>query len=125
MGDPMATSLLRSVLFNACALAAVLAVSHALLKWVSQQPHADFAELLWRQGAVIVVALFLYAGVFVWYLHALRSFDMAVLFPVYTGLTLVLVALAGVLLFGERLSGWQGAGIVLIVGGVFLLVRGR
>jgi multidrug transporter EmrE-like cation transporter len=50
---------------------------------------------------------------------------MAVLFPIYTGLTLVLVALVGVLLFGERLSAAQAAGIVLIVVGVFLLTRGR
>ena len=121
----MTQTLLRSVLFNAGALAVVLTVSHGLLKWVSQQPHADLADLLWRQGAVVVAALALYGGVFVWYLHALRSFDMAVLFPIYTGLTLVLVALVGVLLFGERLSAAQGAGIVLIVVGVFLLTRGR
>jgi multidrug transporter EmrE-like cation transporter len=113
--------LLRSVLLNALALAVVLSLSHALLKWVSQQPHAGFADLVARQWLPIGAALALYGGVFLWYLHALRVFDMAVLFPAYTGLTLVLVALAGVLLFGETLGARQLGGIALIAGGVFLL----
>ncbi len=44
--------------------------------------------------------------------------------PLYTGLTLILVALVGVLLFHERLSPMQIGGIGLIVGGLFLLQRG-
>lgn len=117
----MTHPLLRSVLFNALALAAVLSLSHALLKWVSQQPHTGFADLLARQWLLIGAALALYGGVFLWYLHALRSFDMAVLFPTYTGITLILVALAGALVFGERLAVTQFAGVVLIAAGVFLL----
>jgi small multidrug resistance pump len=117
----MASPLLGSILFNALALAVVLALSHALLKWVSQQPHAGFVELLTQQWLVIGVALALYGGVFVWYLQALRRFEMAVLFPTYTSLTLILVALVGVLVFGERLGALQVGGIVLIAAGVFLL----
>ena len=117
----MATPFLGSLLFNALALAVVLALSHAMLKWVSQQPHAGFVDLLAQQWLVVGMALALYGGVFVWYLHALRRFDMAVLYPTYTSLTLILVALAGVLLFGERLGAGQIGGIVLIAAGVFLL----
>jgi multidrug transporter EmrE-like cation transporter len=46
---------------------------------------------------------------------------MAVLFPTYTGLTLILVALAGVAWFGESVALPQAAGIALIASGVFLL----
>lgn len=113
-----------SMLVNAVALAFVLTTAHALLKWASQKPHATFAELLLSQGAVVALALALYGGVFLWYLHALRRFEMAELFPLYTGLTLILVACTGVLLFGERLAPVQIGGILLIVAGLFLLQRG-
>jgi multidrug transporter EmrE-like cation transporter len=109
---------------NAAALAVVLTAAHALLKWASQKPHATFVELLTSQGAVVALALALYGGVFLWYLHALRRFEMAELFPLYTGLTLILVACTGVLLFGERLAPVQIGGILLIVAGLFLLQRG-
>ena len=112
------------MLVNAAALALVLTTAHALLKWASQKPHATFIELLMSQGAVVAIALALYGGVFMWYLHALRKFEMSQLFPLYTGLTLILVAVVGVLLFHERLSPMQVGGIALIIGGLFLLQRG-
>ncbi|HXU52319.1 MAG TPA: SMR family transporter [Casimicrobiaceae bacterium] len=111
------------MLINATGLALVLTTAHALLKWASQKPHATFVELLTSQGAVVGVALALYGGVFLWYLHALRRFELAELFPVYTGLTLVFVACTGVLLFGERLSMMQIGGIGFIAAGVFFLQR--
>jgi multidrug transporter EmrE-like cation transporter len=117
----MLPALGRSLFANAAALALVLALSHAILKWVSRQPHAGFADLLARNGLPVAFALALYGGVFVWYLHALRTFDMAVLFPTYTGLTLILVALVGVAWFGESIALPQFAGIALIAAGVFLL----
>lgn len=112
------------MLINAAALSLVLTTAHALLKWASQKPHETFVELLMAQGAVVALALALYGGVFMWYLHALRKFEMSQLFPLYTGFTLILVALVGVLLFNERLSPMQIGGICLIVGGLFLLQRG-
>jgi small multidrug resistance pump len=112
------------MLVNAAALALVLTTAHALLKWASQKPHATFIELLMSQGVIVAIALALYGGVFMWYLHALRKFEMSQLFPLYTGLTLILVAVVGVLLFHERLSPMQVGGIGLIIGGLFLLQRG-
>jgi small multidrug resistance pump len=112
------------MLANAAALALVLTTAHALLKWASQKPHATFVELLMSQAPVVALALALYGGVFLWYLHALRRFEMSELFPLYTGLTLILVALAGVWLFGERRSPLQMGGIGLIIGGLFLLQHG-
>ncbi|MEO6749325.1 MAG: hypothetical protein ABI294_07030 [Casimicrobiaceae bacterium] len=109
---------------NAVALSLVLSTAHALLKWASQQPHASFIGLLASQGLIVFVALALYGGVFIWYLHALTHFEMSQLFPLYTGLTLILVAVVGVVLFHERLAPVQVGGIVLIVGGLFLLQRG-
>ncbi|MEO8849203.1 MAG: hypothetical protein ABI440_11330 [Casimicrobiaceae bacterium] len=109
---------------NAVGLAVVLSAAHALLKWASQQPHASFVELLATQGLVVALALALYGGVFLWYLHALTHFEMAQLFPLYTGLTLIVVAMMGVVLFHERLLPLQWGGIALIVGGLFLLQRG-
>ncbi|MBS0321481.1 MAG: hypothetical protein JSR18_13135 [Proteobacteria bacterium] len=112
------------MLANAAALSIVLTLSHAILKWVTRQPHTGFVDLLQSRGGWVLLALSLYGGVFLWYLDALRRFDMSVLFPVYTGLTLILVALVGVLAFGERLAWAQMLGVLLIVGGVFLLQRG-
>jgi small multidrug resistance pump len=112
------------MIVNAAALAVVLTIAPALLKWASQKPHDTFVELLMTQGAVVALALALYGGVFMWYLHALRKFEMSQLFPLYTGLTLILVAIAGVVLFNERLAPVQIGGILLIVGGLYLLARG-
>ncbi|MEP7062269.1 MAG: hypothetical protein ABI881_07710 [Betaproteobacteria bacterium] len=112
------------MLVNAAALALVLTTAHALLKWASQKPHTTFVELLTSQAPVVTLALALYGGVFLWYLHALRKFEMSELFPLYTGLTLILVALVGVMWFHERLSPLQFGGIGLIVGGLFLLQQG-
>ncbi len=112
------------MLANAAALSVVLTLSHAILKWVTRQPHAGFVDLLQARGGWVLLALALYGGVFLWYLDALRRFDMSVLFPVYTGITLILVALVGVLVFGERLAWAQMGGVLLIVAGVFLLQRG-
>jgi multidrug transporter EmrE-like cation transporter len=110
-----------SMIVNAAALAVVLTIAQALLKWASQKPHATFVELLMTQGGVVGLALALYGGVFLWYLHALRRFELAEFFPIYTGLTLVFVTCAGVLLYGERLSLVQVGGVGFIVAGVFLL----
>jgi multidrug transporter EmrE-like cation transporter len=110
-----------SMLLNAVGLALVLTTAHALLKWASQKPHATFVELLTTQGGIVGLALALYGGVFLWYLHALRRFELAELFPIYTGLTLVFVTCAGVWLFGERLSLVQMGGIGFIAAGVFFL----
>ncbi len=109
---------------NALALALVLSTAHALLKWASQKPHAGFLDLLATQGVVVALALALYGGVFLWYLRALTRYPMSQLFPLYTGLTLIVVALVGMYAFGERLSPPQVGGIALIVGGLFLLQRG-
>jgi small multidrug resistance pump len=109
---------------NAAALAAVLTVAHAILKWATREPHASFIELLQARGLWVVVALALYGGVFLWYLDALRRFQMSLLFPLYTGLTLVLVSVVGVVAFGEKLALPQMGGIALIIAGMFLLQRG-
>lgn len=112
------------MLLNAGALAIVLTAAHAILKWSTRQPHDSFMALLAARGPWVLLALMLYGGVFLWYLDALRRFEMALLFPIYTGLTLVMVSLVGVLAFGERLALPQMGGIVLIIAGMFLLQRG-
>jgi small multidrug resistance pump len=117
-------ALAGSMFVTAVALSLVLTTAHALLKWASQQPHVTFADLLMTHGVVVAAALALYGAVFLGYLYALRQFEMSELFPLYTGLTLILVACVGVVMFGERLSLQQIGGIAAIIAGLVMLQLG-
>jgi small multidrug resistance pump len=111
----------KSVAFNAPALALLLAFSHALLKWVSQQPHHSIADLLTRHWMATGSALAIYAFVFFYYLAALRWLNMSLLYPVYTGAAVLLVFATGVIVFGERIDARQVLGAVLIAAGVYAM----
>jgi multidrug transporter EmrE-like cation transporter len=111
----------KSLGFNAAALALLLAASHALLKWVSQQPHHGIADLLARHWLATGSALAIYAGVFFYYLAALRWLNMSLLYPVYTGAAVLLVVVTGCIVFGERIDARQILGAALIAAGVYAM----
>jgi small multidrug resistance pump len=115
------SGLYRSLAFNAAALALMLAASHALLKWVSQQPHQGIVDLLARHWLATVCALVIYAVVFFYYLVALRWLNMSLLYPLYTGAAVLLVVLTGCVVFGERLEARQVLGAMLIAAGVYAM----
>ncbi|MBT9136615.1 MAG: Multidrug resistance protein EbrB [Firmicutes bacterium] len=88
--------------------------------------NASTASLVWPTISIQVLgwlacALALYMIVFVAYAYALRSISISFLFPVYTGLSVVLVFLLGALLFGEKISVKSVAGCVLIVTGIVFM----
>ena len=112
-------SVLRSLAFTAGALAVLLTASHALLKWVSQQPHDGVLDLLARHWLATGCALAVYGFVFFYYLAALRWLNMSLLYPIYTGAAVLLVVVTGCVLFGERIDARQVLGAVLIAAGVY------
>ena len=80
-------------------------------------------------GWALVAQPVLYAGLacfalnVVGYAAVLRRMDLSVAFPLYTGLTLLGVLTASIMLFGERLTLGQLVGIGLIVLGGTLVAR--
>lgn len=108
-------------ILNAVILAAMLAFSHGLLKWVASQPSVGPVQGLLRHWEAIAVAVGIYVLIFVYYLFALRFVPLSTLYPAYTGISIGLVYGVGVFAFGETTSGWQAAGCLLIVIGVFLV----
>ena len=62
------------------------------------------------------------AGSIAWFFVVERK-PLAVAFPVYVGVTVLLVALAGVWVFGETLNATRVFGMLLIIAGVALGAR--
>lgn len=113
------------MLTHAFLLAFLLASSHALLKWVSLQTHANYTELLLRQWQPIMASLAIYGLVFFYYILVLRSSPVSTLYPVYTGLSVLLVMLAGRTLFAEPLGSGQLLGAAFILLGIVLMGMNR
>lgn len=104
------------LLMHAATLATLLATSHAVLKWVSVQAQDSYGQLLLTQWKGVLLALSLYGFIFFYYIVVLRSSPVSILYPVYTGLSVLLVLLVGHFVFSEPISQAQilGAGFVLI-----------
>lgn len=104
------------LLMHATILATLLATSHAVLKWVSVQAHDNYGHLLLSEWKGVLLALSLYGFIFFYYIVVLRSSPVTILYPVYTGLSVLLVLLVGHIVFSEPISPAQilGAGFVLI-----------
>lgn len=106
---------------HAFLLALLLASSHALLKWVSSQPHSNYVQLLMEQWRYIFLSLLIYGLVFFYYLVVLRSSPISTLYPIYTGLSVLMVLLAGRFLFQEAVTVYQIAGAGFILAGIVLM----
>jgi multidrug transporter EmrE-like cation transporter len=105
-----------SLILVALALATVLTISHALLR--SSITHAAFESgWLLRVGA----ALLLYGAVFLAYSRILKYFELSVLYPTYTALSILGVFLVGVLRFGEQFTVPKLIGMIAILAGVGLV----
>ena len=53
--------------------------------------------------------------------YIIKQFDLSYIFPIITGITQILVILAGVFLFKESMNIYGGIGIFLIIAGITLL----
>ena len=69
----------------------------------------------------IGVALIIYGFIFFYYIWILRSQSLAILYPVYIGLSILLVVAIGVVFFDERLSMSQIFGCLAIIVGVIVM----
>jgi len=112
---------LTQVVSQAGLLAALLASSHGLLKWVSMQKSENYIKLLGEHWCIIGLALAIYAGIFFYYIFILKSMALSIIYPLYTGLSLLFVFLLGVLVFHEHLDAFQGLGSLFIIIGIVLM----
>ncbi|WP_058020777.1 DMT family transporter [Pseudohongiella spirulinae] len=113
------------VLMHAFLLASLLAFSHGILKWVSVQAHDDYWQLMLTQWKGVLAALAIYGFIFFYYILVLRSSPVSILYPVYTGLSVLFVLVAGRLVFQEPVGIPQVAGAVCILAGIVLMGGGR
>ena len=69
-----------------------------------------------------ILGFIAYIGSFIIYtFYIIRKFDLSYIFPIMTGITQVLVILAGLFIFKENINVWGYIGIGLIILGVVLL----
>lgn len=70
----------------------------------------------------VMLGFLAYVGSFLIYtFYIIKKFDLSYIYPIITGITQVLVVVAGILLFKEKLNIWGIGGILLIIIGVVFL----
>ena len=73
-------------------------------------------------GIKVLLGMIAYIGSFLIYtFYIIKTFDLSYIFPIITGITQILVILAGVFIFKEHISVYGIAGIIMIIVGVTLL----
>lgn len=108
------------IICNAVFLASLLTLSHSLLKWVAVQPNNGYFDLLFVHRWIIFCAISMYIFIFFYYTNVLRTVPLGVLYPAYTGLSIIFVVIAGGLLFDEKINFIQIFGCLLITCGIIL-----
>lgn len=112
---------MRTMLIGA-GLAVLLAISHTLMRYVAGRGTATGAVGMLREHWItIACALAIYGVVFAIYLLALRTERMSLLYPLYTGLSVLLVVLSAVIVFDEPMRPLQAVGAILVAVGVAAL----
>ena len=114
-----------TVLTHALLLAALLATSHGVLKWVSIQAHDNYLQLMLTQWKGVLFALSLYGFIFFYYIVVLRGSPVSILYPVYTGLSVLFVLLLGRFVFHEPVGTAQMLGAGFILAGIVLMGSSR
>lgn len=102
-------------------LSSLLASSHGLLKWAAQHSTNQPFSILSKHSLGVGASLGIYGLVMLLYIHVLRSQDITKLYPAYTGLSILLVLLIGVIFFREKLAKLQMIGCLLIIAGIYLV----
>ena len=109
------------VLLNSIFLAVLLTASHGIMKWIASNAHDGIAKAVMTHWFALGIALCVYVFIFGYYLVALRIFHLSVLYPVYTGLSVLLVFVLGIAFFGEPVSNSKIFGGILVALGVVLV----
>jgi small multidrug resistance pump len=117
----MTTTHFLQLIVHALLLAILLASSHAILKWVSIQAHQDYSQLIYEQWKAVLLSLIIYGLVFFYYIVVLRSSPISLLYPVYTGMSVVMIMAMGRLYFDEPFGIYQYAGTMCILIGILLI----
>ena len=78
----------------------------------------------WREWALLVLSALLHCGYYLMLLRGYRKADLTVVYPLARGSGPLLSSMAAVVLLGERISALGVAGILAVVGGVFLVAGG-
>jgi len=104
----------------------ILSSGQVLFKQVANSAHAE-SGVRWLQALaahpLMWLALSLYAGATLLWVNILETLPLSRAYPVMA-LAFLLVPLAGVVFFDERLDARYWLGVVLIMGGVILVSRG-
>lgn len=95
-------------------------LSLAILFEVAGTTALKAAEGFTRPVPVIFVVLG-YLAAFLFLGLSLKSLPVGIAYAIWAAVGMVLIAISGWLVFGERLDGWAMAGIVLIIVGVILI----
>lgn len=114
-----------SVILNALLLAALLTISHGMLKWVSLSPQLSFLESILSKWLVVSGAIFIYVFIFFYYIYVLRGTAINTLYPTYTGLSIIFVFVMGVFVFSESTKPVQVLGCLFIVAGILMVNTAR
>ena len=70
----------------------------------------------------VMLGFIAYVGSFLIYtFYIIKKFDLSYIYPIITGITQVLVVIAGILIFKEKLNIYGIIGIILIILGVIAL----
>ena len=110
-----------SASFNAVFLATLLAISHGMLKWASVNSDGTFWGLLRQWWWLLFLAISIYVFIFGYYTYILKYVQLNKLYPMYTGLSILLVFALGAIFFAEGVSTLKIIGCVFVVSGVLLL----
>jgi len=94
------------------ALAILLELSGTLCLKLSH----GFSRLLPSIGVVCF-----YMGSFALMAQSLKTLEVGIVYAIWAGVGTALIALVGILAFGESVSAFKILGLLMIVGGTFLL----
>jgi multidrug transporter EmrE-like cation transporter len=100
---------------------AALALGQVLFKLAVRT--SIYGSWAFLTSPVFIIALIVYAGATLSWMFVLKEFPITVAYPA-TALAIVLVLLAGVVMFGEPLRAVQGLGAAAILVGLMLLALG-
>jgi small multidrug resistance pump len=102
-------------------IALLMATANILLKMVSAVETDTGIEMYTASPIKFLISIGLFFGVFLLYPYVLRFYPMSIVFPCYTGITVLLIMLSGAFLFDEKIALPQIAGSILLVIGIALI----
>jgi small multidrug resistance pump len=102
-------------------LAGLLTSANILMKMVSAVETDTYIGMYLASPVKILISSGLFFGVFLLIPYILRFFPMTIIFPCYTGITVLLIMVAGTVLFDEKVALPQIAGSILLVISIALI----